>query len=232
MGTTFQRLLQRTGDGRRPWHPVVAGVGMLLLFAPAAFAQVCIGSAPSSGQYAIKAFTELVDEGSEVGAGIDLNPTGPVALQGGISSRSAVDGGARPIHYSAGLAFDLARIRIRSASVAFCPAVAITIGRTSWRFDGLKAVHTTVRIPVGIGVGMRVATSAGLDLAPYLSPRLIFRRTADYVELLDTTERSVALGAQGGISLIGSRTFGGISLAIDSRQTAPVIGLQLGVLLP
>lgn len=202
------------------------GAGAFALLAVAlststAVAQVCIGFPTVDRQFSFGASLGFPDGGDRYGVEASYNVQGPFAVYGGLQIDSPEgDADDRDTYYG-GAAFDLLRVGLGAGadSLGICPTVRV--GYTS--VDS----GSYLTVPIGVGLGTRVAVGDAAYLMPYVVPELVWARfSPDDGDSTSDSDFAIRGGAAVGFGMffIGGEVSHPFQ---DGAQT--VFGIRVGI---
>jgi hypothetical protein len=175
-------------------------------------AQVCAGYPTARGEWSIgprigfipegEAFGRVVPAGISFGVEASWNSPGPWGFFGNVNLIVPDDDdGENQNMFGAGVAFEVQNfVPIIPAGLQVCPVAAVSVDQV----DGA----TRFTVPVGIGFGMQLPVTPGVQLLPFLMPQFNLVRIS-----LDDVETDHNFGFEAGAyarlgSLYGGASFG------------------------
>jgi hypothetical protein len=175
-------------------------------------AQICAGYPTTRGEWSIgprigfipegEAFGRVVPSGVSFGAEASWNSPGPWGFFGNVNLIVPDDDeGENQNMFGAGVALELQNfVPAMPAGLQFCPVAAVSVDQV----DGA----TRFTIPLGVGFGMQLPVTPGIQLLPYLIPQFNLVRIS-----LDEVETDHNFGFEAGAfarlgSLYGGASFG------------------------
>lgn len=208
-------MIRGTLRSIRPAAALLAGA---LFLAPAPIlAQVCLGSPTEEGQFSLSGEGNLTDRGNDFGVSAEANLPGPLALRGGVQLEEA-DNDDRVARFEGRVSYD-----IRSNGISICPVTGADYSSRTVQDESVS----TIRIPVGVSVGGRIALAEdGPSLIPSARAGVAHRRISGTGETI--TDNSLFVIGGGSISIENYFVRG--EAGIESTEgSEPFYRLSVGV---
>jgi hypothetical protein len=194
-------------------------------------AQACIGTPTISGQRALSGGVGFPEGATRYHARLDMNTASPLSLTGSYTRTEMDNVSASTNTAGAGVAYRLpAAVIGGDLAVQGCPTV-----RATYTFAGGDLDYNRLEVPVGVGLGTRMNVGAGMALAPYVVPQVVFSRTSTTAANQDVTTTGTGYGAIVGSALDFGPFFAGVDYTTTRwnenslNRTDSELGLRIGV---
>jgi hypothetical protein len=205
----------------------VVAIGTALLLAASmsqVHAQACLGVPTGDGSFTPQFTIGLQDQATTFGGLLTANFPGPLSLQGAYAMADYDLRSENDNTFGAQAAFEIPGLQFSA-----CPFVGGGYTKGSISVQGADFDENTIVIPIGFGMGKRLATGSNTSVTFFGTPRFLYVRTE--TDLLtggnqvsatsDDTRFATDLGVRFGL---GSAFLGG-AVSLDSDNDSDTIVL-------
>lgn len=192
-----------------------------------AYAQACMGTPISGGQYGIEGGLGVGEGFKTYSGGVAANVMGPLAFAGGVAVTKPDAGGENVTSLSASGGYEI----LQGSRLSVCPTTGLNWSTASVDFDGTEVDINQIVVPVGLGLGTSLPAGS-MDVTLFAVPQFLWFRTSIGADGESVSDSQNEFGLNTGLRVGVSSFYAGAGMSLTSVEDSdPVFNFGIGLVL-